>query len=184
MTNLLIDAGLATDLNNIDLESTPPAADRKRFGIIYALYEHGKLVKIGITTDVAERKKEYREHYKKHYEEIDFDRDCKLIELVAFDGIPLEAEQKLTAVLCRFLDSIIANPTTPQGMRLFVVELRERGWHRGVSIETAETAGATTIETAGAAGAKTIETAETAGATTIVETAGATILEAEEAGGD
>ena len=54
-----------------------------------------------------------------------------MIELVAFDGIPLEVEQKLTAVLCQFLDSIITNPTTPQGMRLFVVELRERGWHRG-----------------------------------------------------
>ena len=131
VTNLLIDAGLATDLNNIDLESTPPAKHRKSFGIIYALYEHGKLVKIGTTTDVAERKKGYREHYKKHYKEIDFDRDCKLIELVAFDGIPLDVEQNLTTVLCRFLDSIIANPTTPQGMRLFVVELRERGWHRG-----------------------------------------------------
>ena len=61
---LIIDAGLARDLNNIDLSSTPAASRRGKFGILYALYnKDGILIKIGITFNVDERKEEYRKEF-------------------------------------------------------------------------------------------------------------------------
>jgi len=123
---VIIDAGLARDLNNIDLSSTPAASRRGKFGILYALYnKDGILIKIGITFNVEERKEEYRKEFP------DFDENYTMIELVAFDSIPLDVEQELSKLLCEFMDSVIENKTTPTGLRLFVINLRERGWHRG-----------------------------------------------------
>ena len=123
---VIIDADLARDLNNIDLSSTPAASRCGKFGILYALYnKDGILIKIGITFNVDERKEEYRKEFP------DFDANYKMIELVAFDNIPLDVEQELSKLLCEFMDSVIENKTTPTGLRLFVINLRERGWHRG-----------------------------------------------------
>jgi len=123
---IIIDAGLARDLSKIDLDSTPAASRCARFGIIYALYnQDGILIKIGITFNVDERNEEYREEFE------DYDENYKMIELVAFDSIPLDVEQELSKLFCEFMDSVIENKTTPTGLRLFVINLRERGWHRG-----------------------------------------------------
>ena len=54
-----------------------------------------------------------------------------MVELVPFDSIPLEVEQRLSMVLSRFVDAVIDNESTPEGMRLFFVGFRDRGWHRG-----------------------------------------------------
>jgi len=122
---VIIEAGLAIDLNNIDLDSTPVASRCVKFGIIYALYKDGILIKIGITFNVDERNEEYRKEFE------DYDENYKMIELVAFDSIPLDVEQELSKLFCEFMDSVIENKTTPTGLRLFVINLRERGWHRG-----------------------------------------------------
>ena len=125
---VIIDAGFARNLHNTDLASTPSAKSRRArtFGIIYALYnKHGRLIKIGITFNVDERNEEYRKEFE------DYDENYKMIELVAFDSIPLDVEQELSTLLCEFMDSVIENKTTPAGLRLFVINLRDRGWHRG-----------------------------------------------------
>ena len=50
VVQILIDAGLVTNLTKIDLGNTPSTPNcRKRFGIIYALFHNGALIKIGMT---------------------------------------------------------------------------------------------------------------------------------------
>ena len=126
VVQILFDVELVTNLTKIDLVSTPSSPKRaKRFGIIYALFHNGALIKIGMTFWVEYRIKEYRNQYK------DFDDDYQMVELVPFDSIPLEVEQRLSMVLSRFVDAVIANESTPEGMQLFFVGFRDRGWHRG-----------------------------------------------------
>jgi len=122
---ILIDADLVTNLKDIDLASTPAVKRSLKFGIIYALYKLGILIKIGITFNVPNREDKYREQF------LDYDENYKMIELVAFDSIPSTVEQKLSDIFWSFVDCVIENETTPEGMALLWTNMRDRGWHRG-----------------------------------------------------